>query len=292
MGVCDYKRGECTCADGYEGAACERISCAGSHDPTVSTCANNGRCLSLRDMGNSRVDFYGDPEALIYGQNVGDSKTWDADMIYGCKADAYGYYHDTITSNTAYLPQAYGYNADRYSCPKSYNPRALEVGIYNSTNGSLAYNVQHLLCTATNGHFQLSFRGEYTSIIQHNDSVAQLEAALEELSTIGEVDVEILYGGSVYGAVCDQTTDTTVIITFVTELGPIPTVKVSNNALYPPSSISIFAVTSESALLYECGGRGECNRLTGQCICWDHWSTSNGFGEDGILGDCGSNQIT
>ena len=43
--------------------------------------------------------------------------------------------------------------------------------------------------------------------------------------------------------------------------------------------------------LYECGGKGTCDRKLGQCNCWDNWVSSDGFGNNGIIGDCGHNLI-
>ena len=42
MGVCDRLRGVCNCADGYEGGACERLSCPVSTG-TGAPCHGNGR---------------------------------------------------------------------------------------------------------------------------------------------------------------------------------------------------------------------------------------------------------
>ena len=42
--------------------------------------------------------------------------------------------------------------------------------------------------------------------------------------------------------------------------------------------------TTENA---ECNNRGLCNRLTGRCDCFTDWTSSDGKGNPGYIGDCG-----
>lgn len=48
-GLCDESTAECTCMEGFEGAACERVQCA-------EGCSENGVCLSLRRLAEATED--------------------------------------------------------------------------------------------------------------------------------------------------------------------------------------------------------------------------------------------
>lgn len=66
-GTCDRTSGECTCYDGFDGAACQRASCPNS-------CSGHGVCKSIESLANSD------------SKNV--YKLWDRASTYGCKCDA------------------------------------------------------------------------------------------------------------------------------------------------------------------------------------------------------------
>lgn len=70
MGLCDRITGVCKCSPGFEGVACERMSC-----PTCT----NGRCISMREAAEiqDNTNFF---VATTY-------KLWDAEKIYGCQCD-------------------------------------------------------------------------------------------------------------------------------------------------------------------------------------------------------------
>jgi len=72
-GSCNRQTGECSCFDGYDGAACERASCPGF----PNSCSGHGTCKTISQLA-----------AADYG-NV--YKLWDRDSTMGCDCDA-GYY--------------------------------------------------------------------------------------------------------------------------------------------------------------------------------------------------------
>lgn len=53
QGYCDMFTGECVCRDGYEGRACERLSCPSVKMTTGKSipCGGHGVCMSMRDAG-------------------------------------------------------------------------------------------------------------------------------------------------------------------------------------------------------------------------------------------------
>lgn len=71
-GVCNRFAGTCTCANGFEGAACQRMSCP-------SNCNSVGVCLSMNSYARTK-----DPgSGTVYKfENV-----WNANKTHGCKCD-------------------------------------------------------------------------------------------------------------------------------------------------------------------------------------------------------------
>ncbi|CEG46085.1 Teneurin-1 and related extracellular matrix proteins, contain EGF-like repeats, partial [Plasmopara halstedii] len=77
-GVCDYSRGECTCFDGYSGAACQRLRCP-------SNCSGHGMCyssaiLALRYGPDSLPNVAGDGVGPVYSN-------WEKDSVSSCMCD-------------------------------------------------------------------------------------------------------------------------------------------------------------------------------------------------------------
>ena len=267
-GVCDYNTGECLCHQGYEGYACERSTCE-------DDCNGNGRCFSMRELASKRRNDDLTTNATTYGKYYHDQGTWDADMVFGCYADEYGY-SESIHNISSYI----GQSLDELECPYGYDKRLADSA--NSSIGesaAISLEVQSLLCLASSGTFQLSFRGETTEDIAYSATLFELESALEALSTIG--DVTILASKSNQGNMVCHSGGNSMNVTFNTELGDVPLLT-SNIGL-----IVIEEVVASSGALYECSGRGDCDRTTGQCKCWDNRVSSDGKGNAGRRGDCG-----
>lgn len=66
-GTCDRTSGECSCYDGFDGAACQRASCSNS-------CSGHGVCKTI--------------EALAKSDNLNIYKLWDRQSTMGCECDA------------------------------------------------------------------------------------------------------------------------------------------------------------------------------------------------------------
>ena len=120
-------------------------------------------------------------------------------MSHGCYADSYGYvdsYHNISSFEGKYLEQL--------SCPNGFNARTLDKV---SSNHSLPYpyenvtyanftihrEMQVLRCQAVNGSFSLKFRGKTTAAIGSNASVSSLRTFLNDIHTVGEVDLLATY---------------------------------------------------------------------------------------------------
>ncbi|KDO28907.1 hypothetical protein SPRG_05778 [Saprolegnia parasitica CBS 223.65] len=65
-GLCDYASGVCQCFPGFEGKACERMSCP-------NDCNHHGVCLSIKSIVAAGGGTY--------------TTAWDAEKSYGCLCD-------------------------------------------------------------------------------------------------------------------------------------------------------------------------------------------------------------
>ena len=72
MGICNLFAGSCLCRSGYEGAACQRMSCPGQ-------CSSFGTCLSMNSY--SRTKDPGSGTVYVYND------IWNANMTQGCRCD-------------------------------------------------------------------------------------------------------------------------------------------------------------------------------------------------------------
>ena len=297
MGICDRTRGVCACRAGFEGSACERMSCRGQ-TTKHNVCNGNGRCLSMRELSKKRkgidLDFKADAD---YGKKLWDRLTWDADMITGCSADEYGYYPGT-THNISNTQQAgtedYGQHLE---CPFGLDLREHETYLTNATgvfgNSTLksVREEQRIYCTANSGSFTLSFRNHTTDLIAYDATPQRVELALEALVSIGQVSVFVMEGSDSPSKMCNNNAATShyVDVRFDTELSVVPNMVIGTDTTTHGSAKALFLIqkTVGSGTLKECSGKGECDRQNGVCKCWPNWGSSDGFGNRGTRGDCG-----
>jgi len=80
-GVCDAVNGICFCQEGFEGAACEIMSCTKSFDVNglEISCSGHGNCHSLGALGKLH--------GISYGAVPHNPRVWDHDQIHGCLCD-------------------------------------------------------------------------------------------------------------------------------------------------------------------------------------------------------------
>ena len=286
MGVCDRQSGQCTGRAGYEGNACERLSCPGRIS-TSSDCNGRGRCISMRNLALKHLNDYLSPDPVVYGSKAADPITWDADMVYGCYPDQYGY----IDGDYRIITPS-GADLTKYECPVGFNTRLLDR-VYRNATGGLESNytnlreVQTIRCDASSGYFTFNFRGAVTRSIHANTTALELVSILQALPTMGKVYV----GYDEYMTqLCTTQADYYANVTFVTQLGMVPLLEVQENHLLGrPAEVTVErAQTGSDQPLLECAGKGDCDFTSGLCRCWSHQGTSNGIGGPGDSGDCGN----
>uniref|UniRef100_A0A6V1QSW3 EGF-like domain-containing protein n=1 Tax=Heterosigma akashiwo TaxID=2829 RepID=A0A6V1QSW3_HETAK len=260
MGLCDTDTGQCVCRDGFEGQACERITCP-------NDCSGNGACQSMKyyaSLKNPGLGATSTTQDYVYIYET----QWDAEMMMGCACDD-GWF---------------GYDCSLRHCPTGDDPL---TGTAFDPDG-LEYNEQQKLkCTANGGYFTLSFRGETTARLQNDASPDDMEEALKALSSVTDEGV------TVEGAdpVCSFTGATT-FVTFTQDFGDVPllwpdtTALTHTSAAYSPQVVVTEYRTGTKEDEY-CSNRGICDTETGLCACNTDWDTSNGYGKQGTRGDCG-----
>lgn len=78
QGKCDKSTGKCTCADGFEGAACDRLACP-------NNCNNHGVCVPVT-VSNKDPDNLNQLEVQSeYSNNK--FRNWDGLLSFKCVCD-------------------------------------------------------------------------------------------------------------------------------------------------------------------------------------------------------------
>uniref|UniRef100_K3XCD4 EGF-like domain-containing protein n=1 Tax=Globisporangium ultimum (strain ATCC 200006 / CBS 805.95 / DAOM BR144) TaxID=431595 RepID=K3XCD4_GLOUD len=297
VGTCDRSSGVCKCPRPYTGTACELskyhrshtltapniyknivlfvpvVSCGGS----TTECSGNGQCLTLNALA-PLIAINGENAGFSYGSDPNNPRTWDRHKVRSCLCDA-----DFL-----------GYDCSLRECLRGDDPSTYDDPIER----------QLLQCVATAGTFTLTFRDQMTAAIPFNANEAAIKSALESLSTIKEV--QITFRNT---AVACSTTQSVILIDFVSELGDLPTLKGSRALLrdnvngngQDGSGTLVFAsrgivlqgeasVTSTRENAF-CSNHGKCDFTTGTCNCDDNYGSSNGKGGPGPIGDCGFHEL-
>ncbi|DAZ99520.1 TPA: hypothetical protein N0F65_005392 [Lagenidium giganteum] len=269
VGSCDRSTGLCKCPRPYTGTACELMSCGGS----PSECSGNGRCLTLSILA-PLVTVKGERAGYIYGDDPNNPVTWDRNKIRSCLCD----------------PRFTGYDCSLYECPRGDDPY---------TSGD-TIEKQLLQCVATSGTLVLSFRDAATPPLPYDVDAPTLQAALQALPTIG--DVRVTYMG---GTTACSTNNVLIIVELLTALGDLPPIRATNSVLRNSvsgngldGSGSVTVATGGTTLLGQtsvagtredayCSNHGKCDFTSGTCVCDPQWSSSDGKGGPGTIGDCG-----
>lgn len=79
MGTCNRVTGTCSCMEGFEGAACNVMSCPGK-EPNGPACNGRGECLTMGQLAE-HATINGDDALFTYGSTPNNQLTWDFDMV-------------------------------------------------------------------------------------------------------------------------------------------------------------------------------------------------------------------
>ncbi len=253
MGICDPYSGTCACRDGYEGRACERLTCP---SPSVQTtgfktlkeymktvyssgigvfaradgqvipetytdlklyerrpCSGHGMCMTMREASTT-----------FNGRNLVlpsvDYNEWDADKIQGCVCD------DGWT----------GVDCSERQCLFGIDPLSTEDSDVEE------YTLQ---CQATTGYFSLFILGMYTEPIPYDADPGYLKYAIERIPGVisGSVLISMPKNNAGLPTVCASSIVST-SIKFTDRNGPRPPIKV-----YEPTSDTRMWPNGGSSLL-------------------------------------------
>ena len=267
MGTCDRAGGQCTCMDGFEGGACETMSCPG--DPA---CSAHGSCMTMSELAEvSEVNEV--VQGYTYGATPNEPYTWDYEMVQGCHCD-YPYI---------------GYDCSLYECPYGDDPYTVNMQ-YNE--------IQKLTCeyTQTTGVFTLTFRGATTASISVGATAYDMEQAIEAISGDLNYNLDVaLYvqRGVKYSLEDDAASQDTrtqypcdesqFFIEYLYPTGDVPLMTIATTG----ATVTIDEDQKGSKEWVECSDRGLCDRATGNCLCFDGFGASDGQGNDGSIPNCG-----
>jgi hypothetical protein len=265
VGVCVRSSGSCRCQSGFEGAACERMTC-----PGTPACSGQGRCLTLRQAGEQFDGF-----RLRYPPVNYD--LWDADRIQGCVCDM-GFE---------------GLDCNSLSCPRGDDP--LTPGVAEQQ----ALSCQCIGCT---GFFTVSAFGRrrevlynaVASIADEDENAAigsgnapgeSLEAVLSSLFDWPWISSVTYSTGSTVCATAGAANTATIVMK--KSAGNAQEVIVDESGLVGGTpSLSVSTTVQGTTENAECSNRGRCT--AGTCYCHSGFHASDGDGNAGFVPDCGS----
>ncbi|KAF0692736.1 Aste57867_16194 [Aphanomyces stellatus] len=266
-GNCNYATGTCTCQLGFSGAACNILNCPGVN----GNCNGHGTCKTMQQLA-AVATSNGNLLGVTYGLTPNNVPTWDATMIQGCFCSQHQYMGPYVSAVDDFM----AYDCSARTCVPGSDP--YQTGVVDEQ--------QTISCTADGGTFTLSFRQFTTAPISASATAAQVQAALQALTTIRTATVTFSAGSTVCSA-----SGVTTTVQFTYAQGPLPLMVATGTSLTFSGgswmlSVAELVVGTKSNL--ECAGRGWCDRTTGVCKCYDGFVSSDGNGNVGIRGDCGS----
>jgi len=293
MGKCDYTVGVCVCQPGFEGQACERLSCP-------SSCNNFGKCMSMQRF------------AALPKHGMDYSQVWDSRRIFGCMCDDGHASYDC---------------ADPRVCPTGDDPMTTDD----------ENEVQYFKCDVEDletkkTYFHICWKGECTSPIQWDDTLAVVSEKINALTTITDSDrtdnlpgVHVSFETSNVYTVCGGYTalvepwtvypPQVVRVEFKKDFGDLdplefvfpramtaaetPSINLActTHSRYKSHLCESSVVVNHENTVYMsvmgtkenkvCSGRGICSAAK-TCECDPFFQSSNGEGAPGNRGDCGA----
>ena len=225
-----------------------------------------------------------------YGSESPASPTvWDAAKLRGCICDTHSMGNGT---------RAIGYDTQRFTgpacqlsrCPYGIHPKYPFIPAMGNA-AALQTEKQGFACKGQpSSRFFMVFRGAQSAEVLGSSTPQLLKEALEGMNSIGVVSVTCAAA-----SICTPA-GTTCSITFETELGDVPSLRIQHvapSASSLPAEAYFWEELKGTGDPQECAGRGQCKRdhEIGMCDCEAANVSSGGPGKLGARGDCGYQRI-
>ncbi|KAG7386686.1 hypothetical protein PHYPSEUDO_015366 [Phytophthora pseudosyringae] len=250
-GVCDYSRGECTCFNGYTGAACQRLRCP-------SDCSGHGLCYSSATLA---LQYGPDSLPSVGGDGVGPVySNWEKDSMSSCMCDM------------SYT----GPDCSQLMCAKNDDPlttgqeyRTIRIEVGASTTALAGYVSVHFLGDAA------VFSAVAAADAAHEQACAQafqsMRTVLTATCTISSVDATTK--GAVYTVIFKEWVHLGGENNLLYHSGNAPlssfTCDLSKVTSLNSPTCAITDVTATNVIEHVyCSNRGLCDFSTGQCVCY------------------------
>lgn len=167
-GICNKTSGQCACFEGFEGAACHRMSC-----PGTPVCSGNGVCQTLKQIARTNYDS-------AY-------TLWNSQMIRGCVCDR-GFFGPDCSQR--YCPHGldpmYNDDVSRYQYPMFMFAVMTTSDSYDISDGSRLMRTGHFSITVFDRHGQPYMSRPIAAPASCDDVVSALEAIGNKVIPRGE----------------------------------------------------------------------------------------------------------
>ncbi|KAG3114519.1 hypothetical protein PI125_g6359 [Phytophthora idaei] len=253
-GVCDYSKGECTCFNGYTGAACQRLRCP-------SDCSGHGLCYSSATLA---LQYGPDSLPSVAGDGVGPVySNWEKDSMSSCMCDM-GYTGPDCSQLMC------AKNDDPLTTGQGYRTIQIQVDADASTNIALAGSVRvHFLGDiAVFSAVAVADAAHEQACAQAFQSMRTVLTATCTITSVNPVTAAAIYtvafkewvhlGGEnnlLYHDGNPPLSSFTCDLTKVTSLNS------------PTCAVTDITATNVIEHVY-CSNRGLCDFTTGECMCY------------------------
>ncbi|RAW28368.1 hypothetical protein PC110_g15242, partial [Phytophthora cactorum] len=253
-GVCDYSKGECTCFNGYTGAACQRLCCP-------SDCSGHGLCYSSAILA---LQYGPDSLPSVAGDGVGPVySNWEKDSMSSCMCDM-GYTGPDCSQLMC------AKNDDPLTTGQGYRTIQIQVDADASTNIALAGSVRvHFLGDiAVFSAVAVADAAHEQACAQAFQSMRTVLTATCTITSVNPVTAAAIYtvafkewvhlGGEnnlLYHDGNPPLSSFTCDLTKVTSLNS------------PTCAVTDVTATNVIEHVY-CSNRGLCDFTTGECMCY------------------------
>jgi len=127
-GHCNRDSGECQCFSGFEGFACQKMTCPRPNgNPHEPICSDRGICKRMSKLSIDANAIPLSTTARRYETNFmnGTRSSWDAELGHGCVCDSS--WKVGLTANTTQLAEFFGPACEFRRCPSGDDPKTLAI---------------------------------------------------------------------------------------------------------------------------------------------------------------------